>query len=1447
VASDLNNSTEFIAKFQPLNGAKPQPRYSRSNLVETDEWLLHGAFVNRARNFPQAIAVICGQDSLTYGDLLARAETLARHLRELGVRNGDLVGICTERSIDMLVGVYGILLAGGAYVPFDPSYPGERLQFMLDDAQVKYLCTQRPLAERFAASGAELILLDEPLPESAADDEPLPEIDPSQLCYIIFTSGSTGRPKGVMLQHRGVMNTIHEINRRFGLKSSDRVLNLSSICFDMSVYDFFGLLSLGGAVVIPTAAELREPGSWASLIERHRITFWNSVPAFMEMLVTYASGMQRARLDSLRLVFLAGDWIPVSLPDRIRALANDAEVVSLGGATEVSIYSNYYRIGKVDPNWKSIPYGVALDNQTMLVLDEQLQPCDVDVVGEIYFGGDGVALGYLHREELTAQRFLPDPFAPGGTLYRTGDLGRLMPDGNVEFLGRIDHQVKVNGFRIELGEIETALARLPQVAEAVAVARNAVSGGKYLTAYLSTTNGQPIDQEQLVAELRKTLPEYMIPSRIVWLEKLPLSANGKIDRGALPEPPRLKVSAEAMTELQTETERELAICWKKVLGEQQLGPESRFMQLGGDSLQAVQVLLAARCRWTVELGISNLLGPNATLAKMAAEIETQVRAGTTLVPLVADTSDLPVSMSLVQEQLWTLEQFRDSGAAYNIPLAVRLRGKLDVSALQASLNTVLERHAALRTVFTAITVGQVIQQILPMTQWLLRVVDLRTCPAVGRAERCAELLRDELRQRFDLARGPLARALLVKLGDEEHELLLTIHHIVADGWSLALLIDEINALYTTRVQQTAAELPVLTVQYTDYTRWQQQWLDSPAATAAAEYWQQQLGGEIAELALPTDRPRTPAFDSRGGICSFSLPPELAAKLKDLSRSQDVTMYVTLLAAWQSLLARLSGQNEILVGTPAACRSQPEVQNIIGCLINTLVMRTSFAGDPTISQLLSRVRTTAHEAFAHSELPFVELTRQLARAGHGGHSLYNVMFAWQNTPFAKFELPGLAAEIFEVETGSAKFDLLLTMQETPAGFTGNIEYRSAIFDRTTIEGFVKNLLAVLGDFTAVDLHTPVANLPSLAALVANKPVNAATVTARKTGDADTGTRRDDAPQIHQLERRLIAIWQECFELPRIGVRDNFFDLGGDSLLATALLARMEREFQQSFAIAILLERPTIQQLAEWLRSDRRVREFSSLVMLQPGSGRAPLFIIPGIHGSLWEFRKLAGKLDPALPIYGLEPRGLDSQCEPDQTIPAMADHYVEEIQRVQPTGPYHLAGYSLGGTVAYEMAQRLKTAGHEVALVAMIDAPTGGHSRPVRLIQSTINGTVSSIRAGYNVLARRAGWKRWENEDQLLNGLTPGREVIFNTHRQALDHYSPGPYTGEVTVLRATIRPSWPKCYFDDTSRQWLNYAPGRILQIPGCHFTLFDDAHIGGLAETLMKCLDESPAAKVKV
>ncbi len=530
---------------------------------------LDALFNLRALAYPGVVAVIAGDEQLTYRQLQERARQLARRLRALGVQPGELVGLCAQRSADMVVGVIGILMAGAAYVPLDPDYPPERLRYLLDDAGARVLVSQRVLGDRFSQRSQEIVYLDE-RPESAEKDsavlDSLPRFDGSELAYVIYTSGSTGRPKGVMITHRMACNTILDVNERFQIGAGDAVLGMSSLCFDLSVYDVFGMLVAGGTIVIPQSHQLRVPTAWVELIDRHQITVWNSVPAFMEMLTTYSAAAPRElSLASLRRVLLSGDWIAVSLPDKIRACAPGATIISLGGATEVSIWSIYHPIDRVDPGWKSIPYGKPLAGQTVYVLDAELRQCPPGVTGEIYIGGEGVALGYHNRSELTSERFIPDPYAAhyGDRLYRTGDLGSYFADGNIEFLGRVDHQVKINGFRIELGEIESTLVRHPEVVEAVVVARQGAGSAKYLAAYLVNKSDAAASDDQLAEYCSRHLPHYMIPARFVHLPRLPLSVNGKVDRAALPNPEIQGPDSRSVSAPQTPTDAGWRNCGRK--------------------------------------------------------------------------------------------------------------------------------------------------------------------------------------------------------------------------------------------------------------------------------------------------------------------------------------------------------------------------------------------------------------------------------------------------------------------------------------------------------------------------------------------------------------------------------------------------------------------------------------------------------------------------------------------------------------------------------------------------------------------------------------------------------------------------------------------------------------------------------------------------------------------
>jgi amino acid adenylation domain-containing protein len=820
---------------------------------------LHELFEAQVALTPAAPAVYWGKRQLTYEALDRQANRLAGRLKALGVEPGARVAVCAERSGEMVVGLLAVLKAGAAYVPLDPSYPIERLAFMVEDAQVQVVLTQQKLLDRLPRLSAPCVCLDAiDLSAAVAPTATCPKVHvkADQLAYLIYTSGSTGQPKGVMISHRSAVNTICDINIRFRIGVGDRVLALSSVGFDLSVYDIFGLLAVGGAVVLPEQEAITEPRRWVELIERHQITVWNSVPAFLEMLVVCAKEVEAAQLESLTCVLLSGDWIPVSLPDRIRTLVPKARVVSLGGATEAAIWSIYFPIEQVDPVWKSIPYGRPLSNQSVVVLDEALRPCPVGVAGQIHIGGDGVALGYWNRPELTAERFIPDPMSewPLARTYRTGDLGRVLPDGNIEFLGRMDDQVKIRGYRIELGEIETNLVRHPAVAQAAVVARRSDTGHQYLAAYVVPKPGAAPLSEDLRSFLRQTLPEYMVPPSFTSLDALILSPNGKVNRRALP------------------------------------------------------------------------------------------------------------------------------------------------------------------------------------------------------------------------------------------------------------------------------------------------------------------------------------------------PPTY---------------------------------------------------------------------DPTSAS------------------------------------------------------------------------------------RGHVAPRDAI------------------------------------------------------------------------ELELAKIWEYGFDVRPIGIQDNFFDLGGDSLMAAALMAHIEDELGQALPLAVLHQCPTIEQLAGLLREQRFALPGSSLVVLQVGATRPALFCVPGIHGSLWEFGKLGALLGPEWQVFGLQPVGLDGRTAPHSTIAEMAAHYIGEMRQVQPKGPYRLAGFSLGGAVAFEMARQLSDAGETVNFLALLDAPARGLPKLMRCCQRACDK-----------IGRRL--KRQPRPDT-----SPAMATLLESHHRALDNYRPQSYPGQVTVFVSSIRPSWPKRWLDNSCVHWILLAElgGEAHIVPGDHDGIFKPGNIEVLAD----------------
>ena len=895
---------------------------------------------------------------------------------------------------------------------------------------------------------------------------------PEDLAYVIHTSGSTGQPKGIAVQHRPVANLIHWINREFGIGPADRVLFVTSLCFDLSVWDVFGLLAAGGTIHVASEAELADAERLVQILVEEPITVWDSAPAALVRLAPLFSAKPVAS-SRLRRVMLSGDWIPVTLPDRVRAAFPHAEVMSLGGATEATVWSNWFPIGEVDPSWPSIPYGRPIGNaryHVLDVLDGGLAPCPVGVPGDLYIGGEVLCVGYL-QPELTAAAFVPDPFAIefGARLYRTGDRARYLADGNLEFLGRVDHQVKIRGFRIELGEIEVALARHAGVREAVVLAREDVPGEKRLVAYVVPSRSVAPSGSELRDFLRLSLPEYMIPSAFVALDAFPVTANGKLDRQALPAP--VLESGARDERPRTPTEEALAGIWREVLGVERVGLSDSFFDLGGHSLLATQLVARLRDSFGAEVPLRAVFQSPA-LAELAAFVDaarpahaTEAPApgiiGSPIRPVPRDgEGGLPLSASQLRQ--WFLVQLDPASADYNLPIGLRLDGDLDRAALTAALAEIVRRHESLRTTFAGAG-GRPVAVVSPDAVLPLAFVDLAAQPAAERAAEVRRLAAAEAGRPFDLATGPLLRGLLLRLGPAEHLLALTIHHIVFDGWSLGVLLRELAALYAAFTRGLPSPLPELPIQYADYAAWQAAELASPAMASRVSRWKERLAGAPPALELPADRPRPAVQSHRGGLLPLAVPAGLAAGLKDLAGREGGTLFMVLLAGYAALLSRITGQTDLSVGTYVANRPHEVLERLVGFFVNTVVLRADLSGDPSFREVVARLRDTTLDAFDDQEVPFerlldeLEIDRDLSRT-----PLFQVMFGVQNFAMPAVEAAGLAIRPVHVaEQQRTAADLGFWMWEAGDELTGWVQWSTDLFDAATVErllGRLTNLLA-----------------------------------------------------------------------------------------------------------------------------------------------------------------------------------------------------------------------------------------------------------------------------------------------------------------------------------------------------------------------------------------------------
>jgi amino acid adenylation domain-containing protein len=1306
--------------------------------------------------------------------------------------------------------------AGGAYAPLDPNYPKQRVLLMLETARAKVLVTRRHLA---AALGDELpaglrtVFLDpgwetEPVEEPGAG---MLAVLPDNLAYVIFTSGSTGVPKGVAIQHRSAVAMIRWARTVYSPEEYAGVLVSTSICFDMSVFEIFATLAEGGKLLLAENA-LALP----DLEAKDEVVLVDTVPSAMAEL------LRLGRLPSgIRTVNLGGEPLKGSLVREIHEKLPGVErVINLYGPSEDTTFSAW---SVVPPNVRHPLIGRPLTGESAYVLDGEMWPVPLGIPGALYLGGEGVTRGYLNRPELTAERYVPNPYGPPGSrLYQVGDLVRYRPTGELDFLGRLDHQVKVRGFRIELGEIESALTRHPEVLEAAVLAIPEESGGNRLVAYVETGNDAAFTGE-LRSFLKRGLPDYMVPSLFVLLREMPRTPNGKIDRRTLAAvPPQPERATGAGRSPRNYVEEVLVGIWSEVF-DQAVRVEDNFFDLGGHSLLAIRVVSRIRSVLNVELPLQQMFAaPTVEGLAWLIEQEMEQRRGVPLPPIGRAFRERELPLSFAQQRLWFLDRLEPGTATFNLPAPLRLTGRLDVAALARALDEIVRRHESLRTRFGE-REGRGYQEVQPPAPVPLPRIDLSGLPVSAREAEARKWADLEARLPFDLVQGPLLRTTLIQLDSKDGLLLVTLHHIATDGWSTEIFARELRALHAAFAAGLPSPLPEPPLQYPDFAVWQRGALDGETLKALLADWKQRFGTEVPPLRLPTDRPRPAVQTYPGAIRSLRFSEDLTRDVHKLARRSGATLFMTLVGAFQALLHRYSGQERIVVGSPVAGRSRPELEGMIGFFVNTLVLPADLSRELTFHQVLERSREMALGAYAYQDLPFEKLVEALQPVRDNSRSpLFQAMFLLQQhvreAPGSEGDQETLRVEPFGAGTGTSQFDLTLFAAEEAAGMLVGVEYNTDLFDAATMDRMLEHYRSLLAGAVAnpevrlADL--PVPPLTATPQIVADAGVAA----AKPEGAADA--RRD------RLSSRL-------------------------SKLSPAQREALERR---------LKGRP--ETSGPPAPSARCLVEIVPAAPGISGAGRRPFFCIHPAGGDVLCFFPLARHTGADQPFYGLQARGLEDTAEPFATIEEMAAHYAAEIRSVQPSGPYRIGGWSFGGLAAFELAQQLRAAGEEVELLVVMDtAPgveDGGVSGPLEETGDgsrdntgwllTIAEYIKGLR-GKDLAVSAADLRPLDGEAQLRffverlqragvvhsgDSLEQLRRLlrVYKTNVQAYRAYVPRPYAGPITLIRAE-QAAFPPDLGPDLGWEKLTAHPIDRQQVPGDHITLLAEPHVRTLAGRL--------------
>ncbi|HBC56776.1 MAG TPA: non-ribosomal peptide synthetase, partial [Gammaproteobacteria bacterium] len=995
LAEILKAPDQSISGLRMITDAEYQmivKEWNQTAVPLAEEVTIHSLIEAQARKTPQAIALSFDDQNLTFQQLDEFANQLAHRLIEQGVSAEEPIGLLLERSPEMIIGILAILKVGAAYVPLEPSHPPERICYQVQDAQLKIVLTLTSCDSIANELDSEILYLDQF--DTCKNDYSVikPDVTTtnSNLAYVIYTSGSTGTPKGVAVAHRSVVNLLTWMQRTINLNETDVVLFKTPFSFDVSVWQIFWPLMVGARMQIAKSEGEKDVDYLKQIIKDSKVTVCHFGPAALSV---FLSVEEIHACGSLRHILTGGESLSLEIKERFYRTLPSTELHHLYGPTETTVDVSYRRCSPLEV-YSVEPIGRPIANTQLYILDSKQKPVPIGVVGDLYVGGMSLSRGYWHRPELTKKAFIETSFREGERLYKTGDLARFRADGQLVFMGRADQQVKVRGYRIELEEIEAQLMQYPALSAAAVGVYGNDNQNEGLVAYLVVESAEEVDRIELEKWLSSRLPSYMIPQLYVELDRLPLNQNGKLDRQSLPIPSET-ISNSVYVAPQTEVEKELCEIWQSLLPVERVGVQDNFFELGGHSLVATRVISRIRKRFKVELPVRALF-ENQTVNSLANRIENTQADQIEMPRLVAADRTLPIPVSFSQLRLWIIDRFQPGNVTYNMPLAVKINGEIDLAVLEKVFKALVVRHESLRTTFYEED-GEVYQRVRDASDWSVVFEDLRDLSETARQERLGELVVQHALTQFDLVAGPLFKVSLVRLSNESQVLMANMHHIISDGWSVRVLLQEMVALYFAFSQGgDASVLPSLPIQYADYAAWQRNWLQGEVLEEQLTYWKEKLAQMPSFLRLPTDRPRPAMQTFNGAIHAFELPEGIRSEVEEFCQAQNVTPYMVLLGAYQLLMSRYSGQDDICVGTPIAGRSHVETENLIGFFVNGLPMRTKLDGNPSVKEYLARVKETALGAFSHQSIPIERILDEIPLERDPAYPpLVQVAFALQN--------------------------------------------------------------------------------------------------------------------------------------------------------------------------------------------------------------------------------------------------------------------------------------------------------------------------------------------------------------------------------------------------------------------------------------------------------------------